>query len=85
MFGKLKKPTIKTTVKSVSVSDDMLVLAQRYRISLTEATRVGLAVLLSEEGCVDFINRTNVGRRIDLMTRRINELSQTVQENVLQT
>ena len=53
-----------TAIKSISVSLEFVDLAQRYKISWSEAARVGLSILLAEKGVQDYDNNLNLFRRM---------------------
>lgn len=69
-----------TAIKSISLSLDMLTYVEKYKISLSEAVRVGLAVMLSDLGESQFLNRVNIGRKIENMSKVIEELSTKLEE-----
>jgi len=69
-----------TAIKSISISLDMLAHAEKYKISLSEAVRVGLAVILCDYGEEQFINKLNINRKIENMARIITDLSKKVEE-----
>jgi len=52
-------PTIKTTV---NISPELYKLAKQNLIKFTEATRVGISILLAEKGVAEYDNRLNIVR-----------------------
>lgn len=75
-----------TAIKSVSVSLDLISLVEKYKISLSEAVRVGISVILAENGEPEFLNRVNLGRKVQKMAAVIEDLTKKLetQENVVQ-
>lgn len=67
-------------IKSVSTTQHMEDLRKKYKISPSEAYRVGLSVILSEVGEQQFINITNVGRKIQRMAELVNKQAQKLEE-----
>lgn len=67
-------------IKSVSTTPHMEDLRKKYKISPSEAYRVGLSVILSEVGEQQFINITNVGRKIQRMAELVNKQAQKLEE-----
>lgn len=75
-----------TAIKSVSVGLELLSWAEKYKISLSEAVRVGISVILADMGEPEFLNRVNLGRKIQKMAGVIQELNEKLEkyENVVQ-
>lgn len=75
-----------TAIKSVSVSLELLSWVEKYKISLSEAVRVGVSVILAEMGEPEFLNRVNLGRKVQKMAAIIQELQTKLEthENVVQ-
>lgn len=69
-----------TAIKSVSLSLELLPYVEKYKISLSEAVRVGVSVILADLGEPQFLNRVNIGRKIGNMTKVIEELSTKLEE-----
>jgi post-segregation antitoxin (ccd killing protein) len=73
-----------TAIKSVSVSLEMCELAQKYNISLTEAVRVGISMMLAEAGETKYINKLNVYRKIQQLSGVIEGLINKIEnKNVI--
>lgn len=74
-----------TAIKSVSVSLELIELLKKYKISPSEAFRVGASILLSEWGEPQFLNKLNIGRKIANMAGIIQEQQKKIEEfeNVL--
>ena len=62
-----------TAIKSISLSLELLSWVEKYKISLTEATRVGISVILAELGEPQFLNRVNLGRKVLRMAALIDK------------
>jgi hypothetical protein len=69
-----------TAIKSVSVSLELIELLKKYKISPSEAFRVGASLILSENGEPQFINRLNIGRRISNLQEIVKEQQKKLQE-----
>lgn len=71
-----------TAIKSVSIGLELLKKAEEHKISLSEAVRVGICVILSELDDPNYINGLNIGRKITSLSKVLRE-TQT-QLNLLQ-
>lgn len=69
-----------TAIKSVSVSLELIELFKKYKISPSEAFRVGASIILSELGEPQFINKLNIGRKISNMAAIIDRQQKKLQE-----
>lgn len=69
-----------TAIKSISLSLELNTLCEKYKISLSEATRVGVCVMLSELGEQEYMNKTNLGRKIHKLVGIINEMQQKLEK-----
>jgi hypothetical protein len=69
-----------TIVKSISLSLEFHELASKYHISLSEAVRIGLSIMLSELGEPQFLNKLNLGRKISHMASIIDEQQKKIEE-----
>lgn len=67
-----------TAIKSVSVSLDFISLAEKYNISLSEAVRVGLSVILADLGETQFLNRVNLGRKVQALAQLVKEQQEKI-------
>ena len=68
-----------TAIKSISLSLGFCALQEKYKISLSEAVRVGLSVMLAEMGEPQFLNRINLGRKVQRMAQVIDDLSKQLE------
>jgi len=69
-----------TAIKSVSVSLELISWIEKYKISLSEACRVGVSVILAEMGEPEFLNRVNLGRKVQKMAAVIEDLNQKLEK-----
>lgn len=69
-----------TVVKSVSIGLEMFNLADMHKISLSEAVKVGISVLLAEKGELKYQNNLNYQRKIENMAQIIAEMSAKLEE-----
>ena len=74
-----------TAIKSVSVSLEFVKLAEEFHISMSEACRVGISVMLAEMGETKFFNDLNIGRKVKQLSLIVNDLSSKLEaKNVLE-
>lgn len=77
-----------TIIKSVSISLEMNELIEKYKISPSEAIKVGLSVMLSELGELQYINKLNIGRKlnsaINIIKEQQEKINQYEEKNVLE-
>ena len=69
-----------TAIKSVSVSLELISYVEKYKISLSEAVRVGISVILAEMGEPDFLNRVNLGRKVQKLAAIIQDLQTKLED-----
>ena len=62
-----------TAIKSVSVSIEFAELAEKHHLSWTEASRVGMSILLAELGVRDYDNNLNLYRKMMVFKQRAEE------------
>ena len=53
-----------TEIKSISVSREFADLAREYKVSWTEAARIGMSIMLSDMGLVEYDNKLNLVRKM---------------------
>jgi len=79
-----------TAIKSISLSLELLSYVEKFKISLSEAVRVGVSVILADLGEPQFLNRVNLGIKVQNMAIIITDLQkklevyESVLENVVQ-
>ena len=61
---------------SVTISPEFHELCRIHGIEFSEATRVGIALLLAEKGIKDYDNRLNITRRLSLLSKKLEDTSQ---------
>jgi len=69
-----------TAIKSVSLSLELAHLADTKKLSLSEAVRIGLAVMLYEMGEPTFFNKLNISREIGMLQQNIGKLQTKLTE-----
>ena len=69
-----------TIAKCISVSREFEDLADKYRISWSEAARVGMAVMLGDLGVVDYDNKINLFRKMTLFKQQAEEALNKIAE-----
>jgi hypothetical protein len=72
----IKKDTVGSIVKSVSISPEFFNLVKQYGLSLSEATRIGISVQLSELGVSKYANSVNLYRKMLGFKEKTEELMQ---------
>jgi len=53
-----------TAIKSISISIEFDTLAKEHKISWSKAARVGMSLMLAEEGVKDYDNNLNLFRKM---------------------
>ena len=61
---------------SVTISPEFHELCRTHNISFSEATRVGIALILAEKGIKEYNNNLNIVRKITLLRTKLEETSQ---------
>lgn len=69
-----------TAIKSISLSLELLQWVEKYKISLSEAVRVGISVMLCDLGETQFLNNLNLGRKVQRMAQIIAEQQTKLEE-----
>ena len=62
-----------TVIKSISVSLEFEELAKKNNISWSEASRVGMSVLLADKGIREYDNNLNLYRKMNLFRMKAEE------------
>jgi len=73
MGRRLGKPRVTT---SVTISPEFFELCRINNIGFSEATRVGIAILLAERGVKEYDNNLNIMRKMTLIKTKLEETSQ---------
>jgi len=71
---------VTTAIKSVSVGLEMLEMAERNKISLSHAVKVGISVLLADAGEEKYINQLNVYRKMAFLSEKLKETTRKIEE-----
>lgn len=61
---------------SVLISSEFYTLCKENSIKFSEATRVGISLLLAERGIKDYDNNLNITRKMLLLKQKLEETSQ---------
>ena len=67
-----------TAIHTISLSLELEELLKKYKISPSEAFRVGIATILADLGETQFLNRVNLGRKV----LKLSALVKTQQEEL---
>ena len=73
MYSKTSMGMIQT---SVLISPEFNELRKEYKITLSEALRVGLSILLAEKGVREYDNNLNVIRKLNKMRLELEKTSE---------
>lgn len=65
-----------TEIKSISVSREFADLAREHNIGWSEAARVGMGLMLSERGLVEYDNKLNLVRKMQKFKEIAEKASQ---------
>jgi len=63
-------------ITTVSISPEFYDLCKDHAISFSEATRVGIALMLADKGVREYDNNLNLVRKLDLVRMKLEETSQ---------
>ena len=69
-----------SVIKSISTSIDFHNLAKKHQISWSEAARVGMSMLLADEGVIEYDNNLNLMRRQERLRLKLEEVSNKYQQ-----
>ena len=72
MVRTLRPPRV---IRSVSLSYEFDALCRKYEISLSEAMRVGISLILAERGEADYDNSLNISRKLILLREELERVS----------
>lgn len=74
-------------IKSISVSKEFEELAREHQLSWSEASRIGMSILLSERGVKEYDNRITLVRKMrafqemaEVATQKLNEIEAEIDE-----
>lgn len=77
MARRIGNPMITTSIR---ISPDFWELCRKNNISFSEACRVGISIMLSERGIIEYDNNLNIVRRASKATQMLSEKSQELEE-----
>jgi len=72
----MRRLTEPRVVRSVSISYAFDSLCRQHNLSISEACRVGISLLLAEKGITDYDNNLNIFRKIQVLNQKLSETSQ---------
>jgi len=67
-------------ITTVSISEEFNILRKKYKISVSEAFRVGMAVILSDLGEPQFATELNIMRKLKGYQSMVEELNKEIIE-----
>lgn len=67
-------------IKSVSLTPNFADLAEKYHVSLTEACRVGIGIILAEQGIADYDANLNLYRKMRGYQTQLQETLRKIDE-----
>ncbi|KKN28665.1 hypothetical protein LCGC14_0851770 [marine sediment metagenome] len=73
MFNKTSRGMIQTTVL---LTPEFNELRKQHHITLSEAVKVGISILLAEKGVMEYDNRLNIVRQVNLYKQKAGEYAQ---------
>jgi len=62
-----------TIAKCISVSREFEELADKYKVSWSEAARIGMAVMLGDLGVREYDNKINLFRKMSIFKQQAEE------------
>ena len=65
-----------TIIKCISITREFDDLAKDHHLSWTEASRIGMGILLADLGVQEYNGNLNQSRKIVLLNKRLEEVSQ---------
>jgi len=65
-----------TIIKCVCISREFEDLAAKHHLSWTEAARVGMSIMLAEEGVIEYSNSLNLVRKMQVFQRTAEKAMQ---------
>jgi len=71
-------------IKTISISPELVTKAKEYNISWTEASRVGMSMLLADKGVQPYDNSLNLKRKIDALIDEVQKLHAEKKKNEVQ-
>jgi hypothetical protein len=69
-----------TIQKCISISKEFEELADKYKVSWSEAARVGMSVMLGDLGVRDYDNKINLFRKMTLFRQQAEEALNKIAE-----
>jgi|TARA_R110000751_G_scaffold158095_4_gene263618 predicted DNA-binding protein YlxM (UPF0122 family) len=69
-----------TTTKCISVSEEFSKLAKDNHISWSEASKIGMSIMLAELGVKDYDNKLNLVRKMQTFKEMAENLSERMEK-----
>jgi hypothetical protein len=67
-------------IKSISVTREFSMLAEKTNCSWTEAARIGMSIMLAEKGEMEYDNKLNLYRKMNLFRKEAENALQKISE-----
>jgi len=72
----MRKLTAPRVIRTVSISYEFDTMCREHNISISEACRTGISLILAEKGLKEYDNDLNIMRRINLINQKLSETSE---------
>jgi len=72
----MRRLTEPRVIRSVSISFEFDSLCRQHNISISEACRIGISLMLAEKEIKEYDNNLNIVRRLQLANQKLSETSQ---------
>ena len=69
-----------TIQKCISISKEFEELAEKYKVSWSEAARIGMSVMLGDLGVREYDNQTNLFRKMKIFQKQTEEALNKIAE-----
>jgi predicted nucleotidyltransferase len=67
-------------IKSISISSEFDELSKKHHISWSEASRIGMSIMLGDIGVKEYDNNLNLVRKVKLFEQKLKEVSSEFEE-----
>ena len=79
-YKRMYKKALPRVQTSVTISPEFYDLCQEHGIVISEATRVGISVLLAEKGVWEYDNRLNISRLLQESKQKVIDYAKKCNE-----
>jgi len=69
-----------TITKCISISREFEDLADKHRLSWSEAARIGMSILLADRGITEYDNKLNLYRKMQIFQKTAEDALQKLSE-----